>query len=79
MSDGAIALLDSVRSLTPVPRALGFGLSTHEHLTALQGHAEAGVVGSALIDSIAEDPDDAVAGAETFLRAMSGSQAAHTG
>src|SRR6202035_764390 len=45
IADDAISLLDTVRRLTPLPRALGFGLSTHEHLTALQGHAEAAVVG----------------------------------
>jgi tryptophan synthase alpha subunit len=76
VSDEAIALLDSVRSLTSVPRALGFGLSSHAHLAALQGHAEAGVVGSALIDSIGTDPEHAVARAEEFLRAMSGSDSA---
>jgi tryptophan synthase alpha chain len=78
VSDDAIALLDSVHKLTPVPRALGFGLSTHEHLAALQGHAEAGVVGSALLDRIGRNPEDAVALAEDFLRAMAGG-AAHAG
>ena len=56
IADDAIALLDSVRRLTPLPRALGFGLSTHEHLIALRGHAEAAVVGSALLDSIGQRP-----------------------
>lgn len=79
VADDAIALLDSVHSLTPVPRALGFGLSTREHLAALQGHAEAGVVGSALIDSIGTDPEHAVAQAETFLGAMFGTEAAPAG
>ncbi len=32
--DDAIALLDAVHRLTPLPRALGFGLSTHEHLSS---------------------------------------------
>ena len=68
-----------MRRLTPLPRALGFGLSTHEHLTALRGHAEAAVVGSALLDRIGRDPDDAVAGAERFLNTMIGSEAARAG
>ena len=72
----AISLLDSVRQLTPLPRALGFGLSTHDHLTALRGHAEAAVVGSALLDGIGLDPDDAVGAAGRFLIAMIGTQAA---
>jgi tryptophan synthase alpha chain len=75
----AIALLDSVRRLTPLPRALGFGLSTHEHLAGLRGHAEAAVVGSALLDAIATDPDHAVAAAEGFLNAMIGKEPALPG
>jgi tryptophan synthase alpha chain len=74
----AIALLESVRRCTRLPRALGFGLSTPDHLSALRGHAEAAVVGSALLDSIAADPDDAVAVAERFLRTMMGAEAAPT-
>jgi tryptophan synthase alpha chain len=75
----AISLLDAVRQLTPLPRALGFGLSTHEHLTALRGHAEAAVVGSALLDGIGLDPDNAVAAAGRFLTAMIGTQTAPAG
>jgi tryptophan synthase alpha chain len=74
----AIALLESVRRCTLLPRALGFGLSTPDHLSALRDHAEAAVVGSALLDSIAADPDNAVAMAERFLRKMMGAEAAHT-
>lgn len=76
IADDALRLLDAVRLLTPVPRALGFGLSTHDHLMALHGHAEAAVVGSALLDSIAADEDGADACAERFLRAMNGNEPA---
>jgi tryptophan synthase alpha chain len=79
IADDAIALLDSVCRLTPTPRALGFGLSTPEHLTALRGHAEAAVVGSALLDAIGASPADAPAAAARFLRTMSGSTATRTG
>jgi tryptophan synthase alpha chain len=72
----AITLLESVRALTSLPRALGFGLSTHAHLSALHGHAEAAVVGSALLDSIVSSPDDAAGTAARFLRAMMGSEPA---
>jgi tryptophan synthase alpha subunit len=77
IGDDAIALLDSVRRCTPLPRALGFGLSTAAHLSALRGHAEAAVVGSALLDSIAADLDNPVTAAERFLRRMMGTEAAH--
>jgi tryptophan synthase alpha chain len=78
ISDDAIGLLESVRRCTPLPRALGFGLSTPEHLEALRGHAEAAVVGSALLDSISAEPGDAVAAAERFLRTMMGTEAARS-
>jgi tryptophan synthase alpha subunit len=77
IGDDAIALLESVRCCTPLPRALGFGLSTAAHLSALRGHAEAAVVGSALLDSIAADPDNPVTAAERFLRTMMGTEAVH--
>jgi tryptophan synthase alpha chain len=78
ISDDAIELLERVRRRTQLPRALGFGLSTPEHLVALRGHAEAAVVGSALLDGIAADPDNAVALAERFLRTMMGTEAARS-
>lgn len=79
IADDAITLLDLVRALTPVPRALGFGLSTNAHLEALRGHAEAGVVGSALLDSIAADPGNAELIAERFLYSMMGTPVANAG
>jgi tryptophan synthase alpha subunit len=79
IGDDAIALLESVRRCTPLPRALGFGLSTAAHVSALRGHAEAAVVGSALLNSVALDPDNAVTAAERFLRTMMGSEAVHPG
>ncbi|MGA7988854.1 MAG: tryptophan synthase subunit alpha [Candidatus Dormiibacterota bacterium] len=75
----AIALLESVRAIADVPRALGFGLSTNAHLTALRGHAEAAAVGSALLDSIARDTDHAELAAERFLRSMMGTPVANAG
>jgi tryptophan synthase alpha chain len=72
----AIALLESVGALTSLPRALGFGLSTNAHLSALRGHAEAAVVGSALLDCIGSSPDDAPGAAARFLQAMMGSDPA---
>jgi tryptophan synthase alpha chain len=75
----AIALLESVRRLTPTPRALGFGLSTPAHLVALRGHAEAAVVGSALLDAIGVDPAHAVAAAARFLTTMNGNASVRAG
>lgn len=72
VAPAALELLGAVRSFTALPRALGFGLSRHEHLVTLAGRAEAAVVGSALIDALAGDARDPVAAAERFLRGMLG-------
>jgi tryptophan synthase alpha chain len=66
----AFDLLERVRACTPLPRAIGFGLSRHEHLVALRGRCEAAVVGSALLDAMVDHPDDGAAAASTFLRGM---------
>ena len=66
----ALHLLDRVRACTPLPRALGFGLRTHEHLEQLRGHCEAAAVGSAVIDAIEQDEHDAAGAAARFLRSM---------
>lgn len=66
----ALQLLERVRACTPLPRALGFGLRTHEHLEQLRGHCEAAAVGSAVIDAIEHDEEDAAGAATRFLRSM---------
>ena len=66
----AFDLLDRVRAATPLPRAIGFGMSRHEHLVALRGRCEAVVVGSALLDAMSAHPDGAVAAAAAFLHGM---------
>lgn len=66
----AFALLDRVGKTTSLPRALGFGLSRHEHLEALRGHCEAAVVGAALIEAVADSEDDAPGAVERFCTSM---------
>lgn len=73
ISEEAIDLLTRVRRVTDLPRALGFGLSRHDHLLALRGHAEAAVVGSALLTAVSDGGDDPAGAAERFLRGMIGS------
>jgi len=68
----AIDLLDRVRALTPLPRALGFGLSRHEHLEQLRGRAEGAAVGAALMDAVGAGREDPVGAAERFLLGMLG-------
>jgi len=54
LSDQLIPLVQRVRAATPLPIAVGFGLSTPEHMAALAPHADAAVVGSAIVRLIAE-------------------------
>ena len=70
LDPAALELLDAVRELTPLPRALGFGLRTHEHLERLRGHAEAAIVGSALIAALEESTDEPAGATRRFLRCM---------
>jgi tryptophan synthase alpha chain len=46
---GLPELLGRVRKHTALPVAAGFGISTPEHVNALKGHADAVVVGSAIV------------------------------
>ncbi|MFN2452249.1 MAG: tryptophan synthase subunit alpha [Candidatus Dormibacteria bacterium] len=68
----ALDLLERVRSRTPTPRALGFGVSQPEHLTALRGRAEAVVVGSALLDEVGRELGSPAETVGRFLRRLAG-------
>jgi tryptophan synthase alpha chain len=52
-------LVADVRSVSPVPVALGFGISTPEHVAAIaKAEADGVVVASALVDALGEDGRD---------------------
>jgi len=70
LSGSAITLLERVREATALPRALGFGISRHEHVVTLTGHAEAVIVGSALLDAVAAEASAPARAAERFLKAL---------
>ena len=60
LAGDALPLLDRTRQQTGLPLALGFGLSSREHMREVAPHAEGAVVGSAfmrLIEQHAEAPD----------------------
>jgi tryptophan synthase alpha chain len=57
--------LARVRRHTPLPLAVGFGVSRPEHLRSLHGLADAAVVGSAIVDVIDSSPPGEV---ETRLK-----------
>jgi tryptophan synthase alpha chain len=54
LADSAAELAARVRHETSMPLALGFGVSRPEHVQAIGRYADAAVVGSALVNVIAE-------------------------
>ena len=54
IADGAEDMVRRIRAVSPLPIALGFGISTPEHVREVGQWADAAVVGSALVNVIAE-------------------------
>lgn len=70
MAENAGGLVARIRARTPLPIALGFGLSRPEHVREACRHADAAVVGSALVQAIADASargEDAAAAAGRFV------------
>ena len=64
LSDTALPLIERMRALTDLPLAMGFGISNADQVAAIASHADAAVVGSAIVRQIARDP----AGVEALMR-----------
>jgi len=64
LSDTALPLIERMRALTDLPLAMGFGISSADQVAAITSHADAAVVGSAIVRQIARDP----AGVEALMR-----------
>ena len=62
-----VPLIASVRQQTSLPVVVGFGISRPEHLQTLVGHADGAIVASALLDAIAQAPDDPTGQVSRFL------------
>jgi tryptophan synthase alpha chain len=58
LSSDAAAVVSRIRAISALPVALGFGISTPAQVAAACALAEAAVVGSALVNLIAEAGDD---------------------
>lgn len=66
------ALVANIRANTDLPVAVGFGVSTPEHVRAVCQLADGAIVGSALVKVIAEfgESPDLAARVETFVREL---------
>jgi tryptophan synthase alpha chain len=75
VADTAAPLVERIRAITPLPAALGFGISRPEHVAEVTAFADAAVVGSAIVDRIAQaaarGADPAVE-VEAFVRWLKG-------
>jgi tryptophan synthase alpha chain len=60
LSEAASELVTRVKRFTDLPVAVGFGISTAEHVAEVWQHADAAVVGSRIVAEIAEHATDAV-------------------
>ncbi|MEO6221813.1 MAG: tryptophan synthase subunit alpha [Vicinamibacterales bacterium] len=66
-------VVDAVRRVTALPVALGFGISRPEHVREACAYADAAVVGSALVQVIADaSGGEEAAEAERFVRWLKG-------
>jgi tryptophan synthase alpha chain len=66
IADSAAVLIDRMRAHTGLPLAMGFGVSTPEHVAQLAGKVEAVVVGSAIVKQIEKDSSKL----EDFMRSL---------
>lgn len=74
VAEGADALVARIRRDTTLPVALGFGISTPEHVQTVGQWADAAVVGSGLVRVIAEhgDADTLAPAVEAYVRWLTG-------
>ncbi len=66
IADSAAVLIERMRAHTGLPLAMGFGVSTPEHVAQLAGKVEAVVVGSAIVKQIEKDSSKL----EDFMRSL---------
>jgi tryptophan synthase alpha chain len=68
-------IADSIRALTDLPIACGFGVSTPQHAADVAGFADAVIVGSALVERMghaAAGGESPIAAAGQFTRSLAG-------
>jgi tryptophan synthase alpha chain len=76
LASDAEALVARIKQFTKLPVALGFGVSTPEHVRAVGEFADAAVVGSAIVALIEKTPaEDAPRAVGDFVRNLKGGTA----
>ncbi len=73
MSELLPEFISRVRARTKLPLAIGFGISTHEHVVEVGRLADAAVIGSALVTTIASAPrEERSARVRAFVEEITG-------
>jgi tryptophan synthase alpha chain len=70
VAQDANGLVRRLRRFTPLPIAVGFGISTPEQFAAIGGFADAGVVGSAIVERIERNPGREPEAVAEFVRQL---------
>lgn len=79
MSSDAASLVSRIRQFTKLPIAVGFGISTAEHVAAVGEFADAAVIGSAIVELIERStPEAAAGGVARFIEGLRSPTAAPT-
>ena len=81
VAEGAEVLASRMRAATTLPIALGFGISSPEHVREVGRFADAAVVGSGLVGVIAEagNGPDLIERVESYVRWLKGEAQLNTG
>lgn len=61
MNERVTGLVERVKANTDLPVAVGFGISTADHVAAVASYADGAVIGSALVSAIADGEDSGAA------------------
>ena len=71
--------LRRLREQTDLPLAVGFGISKREHVVALQGLADAAIVGAALVDTVETSPrSECIGRVHRYVEVLTGRMEATT-
>jgi len=73
LADELPAFLRRLRTKTDLPLAVGFGISKRAHVEALQGMADAAIVGSAVIEVVESSPrEERVKRVRNYVEVLTG-------
>jgi len=73
------ALLERIRAATDRPIAVGFGVSTPEHVRRIGAWADAAVVGSAIVSLVGQHGREAAGPVAQFVRRLKGRESENSG